>query len=97
MKPEVQCIAITVADGSLAIMQFVTNDGRRKRDATDDAITKEIGRAGIKAVAWRRISPRDIPADRTDRDAWRDDGKTIEVDVAVKAAIAARAAGKLVG
>lgn len=87
MKPEVQHIAITVADGSLAIMQFVTNDGRQTREATDEAITEEIERAGIKAMAWRRISPEDIPANRTDRDAWADTGKAITVDPVRKAAL----------
>ena len=97
-RHEVQLIAITMADGSLAVMQFITrawNDAQkaaalasgdpvaeRVREATDDAINLEIARAGFDAVSWRRIQPEDLPATRDDRDAWRDDGEKIGVDPA---------------
>ncbi len=93
MRPEVQHIAITCADGSLAMMQFVLDDGRVQRDATDEAIEAEISNAGLSAQSWRRIVPEDIPADRTDRDAWQDTGKAIAVDPERKADLdAAKAA-----
>ncbi len=86
MKPEVQHIAITRTDGSLAVMQFVTK-AEFEREATDEAIEAEIAKAGIKATGWRRISPDDLPQDRADRDAWKDTGKTIVVDASYKAAL----------
>ncbi len=84
MTPAVQHIAITLNDGSLAIMQFVTR-AEFEREATDEAIAAEIAKAGLDAQSWRRIDPEDIPADRTDRDAWQDTGKTIAVDPERKA------------
>jgi hypothetical protein len=86
MRPQVEHIAITMADGSLAIMQFVTKSNF-DRTATDDAIEAEIARAGIAATSWRRITPDEIPVDRADRDAWRDTGKTIAIDPVRKGAL----------
>lgn len=85
MTPEVQFIAITQADGSLAVMQFVTKGLLDQttvfeREATDEAIEAEIAKSQIEASSWRRIEPSDVPKDRTFREAWRDTGK-IEIDM----------------
>ena len=87
MKPEVQYVAIAVADGSLAVMQFVVRGGGVEREATDGAINAEIAKAGLSAVSWRRILPDDLPQSRVDRNAWQDSGKTIAVDPVRKAAL----------
>ncbi len=81
MRPEVQLIAITRADGSLAIMHFVTK-AEFIRVATDEAINAEIAKAGIRATSWRRITLRDLPTNRIDRDAWIDTGSAIMIDPA---------------
>ncbi len=78
MKPEVQPVAITLEDGSLAIMQFVTK-AEFEREATDEAIVAEIAKSGFKAVKWRRIAQKDLPTDRSTRNAWQDTGKAIGV------------------
>lgn len=62
MKPEVQFIAITLADGATARMQFVTRAYRGKeveweREATDEAIEAEIKKAGYVAKSWERSEP----------------------------------------
>jgi hypothetical protein len=42
------------------------------RDASDENIKTEIARTGLpKPLYWRRISPDEIPQDRTYRNAWR--------------------------
>lgn len=89
MAPEVQHIAISMPDGSVAIMQFITRQQRHhddpgwEREATDQAIEDEISRtAGVTPNSgWRRIDLADIPADRAFRNAWVDSGKTIAVDM----------------
>ncbi len=79
-------IAITRADAGLSIMDMIA-------DGDDAAVVAEIAKAGIDAVSWRRIVPEDVPADRSDRDAWTDTGKAIDVDPERKAIIdAAKAA-----
>ncbi len=79
-------IAITRADAGLSIMDMIA-------DGDDTAVVAEVAKAGIDAVSWRRIIPEDIPADRTDRDAWTDTGKAIDIDPERKAALdAAKAA-----
>lgn len=86
MKPEIQHIAISQPDGSLAIMQFVTKGHLDavgtifERDATDEAVAEEIAKAGLSPVSWRRIDAVDIPADRQFRAAWRDNGQ-IDIDM----------------
>lgn len=82
MATETQTVAITCADGSLAVMQFVTNDGFDiKREATDEAIAAEVARSVPDAISWRKIDAKDLPADRTFRGAWRDDGEVIDHDI----------------
>lgn len=70
-----QHVALTFADGSLGVMQYL-------REPTDEAIQAEIDRSvfGQPVVSWRRISLDDLPKSRENRDAWRDDGRTIVVD-----------------
>jgi len=80
MVPEIQHIAITVEDGSLAVMQFVTK-AEFEREATDEAIEAEIVKAGIRAVSWRRIDIKDLPTSRDFRAAWNYDGKIVDVDM----------------
>jgi hypothetical protein len=86
MMLEVQLVAITFADGALAVMQFVTG-AEFVRSATDDAINAEIAKAGLQVKSWRRIQPSDLPPNRTYRNAWIDDGKSITIDLAKQTAI----------
>jgi hypothetical protein len=81
----VQRVAITCADGSLAVMQFVLDDQRGiKRDGTDAEIAAEIGKAALESpgVSWRRIAEEDLPTARDFRNAWRDTGAAIDHDIA---------------
>jgi hypothetical protein len=86
-KPETQMVAITQRNGTVAVMQFVTKEIHNgkvtwEREATDEAIEAEIARsARIDAVSWRRIEPGDVPQDRHFRGAWKDDGKSVGVDM----------------
>jgi hypothetical protein len=91
-RHEVEHVAITMADGSIAVMQFITrawksrlgrkDDEAFAREATDEAIQAEIDKTAFSqpVVSWRRISPADLPKSRDNRDAWRDDGTKIVVD-----------------
>lgn len=86
MTPEVQFVSISRADGGLSIMQFVTKGLLNEsvvfeREASDENIADEIAKAQIDAVEWRRIGPDEVPADRTFRNAWKDDGKALGVDL----------------
>lgn len=91
-KPETVPIAITCADGSLAIMQFVTKQQRGNeaggfidpgwtREPTKENIEAEIAKANIPMVSWRFCTLDEIPADRTFRNAWKDGGKKIDVEM----------------
>lgn len=52
--------------------------GRWRREPTDENVSCEIARVPLlKAVGYRRIADADLPADRTFRDAWEDDGGAI--------------------
>lgn len=93
---DVEFVAITLADGSLAIMQFVVaeygagGNPRWTRQATSAAIESEIARTRLPAPAasWRRIAAADIPPDRAFRDAWVDLGGKVDHDLAKVRAIA---------
>lgn len=82
-----QLIAITRADGSLALMHFVTHKPRRgaelgwAREATPENVAAEIERSGfdLDVVTWRLIEPEDLPVSREHRDRWRDNGNKIVV------------------
>lgn len=88
MQPEVQFVAVNMTDGSLAVMQFVTRGQLNaagdifEREATDDAIDADIAKGMIRAASWRRIEAKDVPSDRTFRNAWRDTGRAVVVDMA---------------
>jgi hypothetical protein len=82
----VQLIAITKADGSLAVMQFVTHQERHGadpgwyREATPENVEAEIAKAGLACVRWRLIQPKDLPVSREHRAYWRDTGSAIVVE-----------------
>src|SRR5690242_13183563 len=65
-----------------------SQDGTRwEGGITDDGVADEIKRSGIDAVSWRRIDISDVPADRTFRDAWTDDGSALSHDLTKAKAI----------
>lgn len=67
--------AISMADGSVAIMQTVG-------DATpEQCLAKWHPDSQKQVVSHQPIDPNDIPADRTFRDAWVLVGKSIEHDM----------------
>lgn len=88
--PEVIYIAITVEDGTLTILQFITKQQRLvglgvnelgwEREPTDEAIEEEIAKSRIPAVSWRIIQLEDLPPDRSQRNLWRDTGDKIIID-----------------
>lgn len=86
-RPEVQHIAIVGDDNGVTIMQFVTCSPGTKdwpgwtREATNEAIDNEIERTGHGGLAWFRINPEDMPADRLHRDAWVWNGSKVVVDL----------------
>lgn len=88
MTPETVFIAITFADGSVGIMQFVTKDLRAgwARPATAENVAAEIARSAWDSgktpiKGWRIIRYEDIPKDRTYRNALRDDGANLTHDM----------------
>lgn len=104
MDAEVQYIAITFDDGTVAIMQFVLAprlpEGTRligydpitgRREATDEAVADEIARSAWLAtpLTWRRMVKEEIPEDRTFRNAWHDLEGRVRVDM-VKARVIQR-------
>lgn len=80
--PETVAIAITCADDSIALMQFVTNDFRGLTQVPDfPTVDREVRRASasfdadkLPVKGWTPVDPRAIPADRTFRNALRHDG-----------------------
>lgn len=94
-KPETVFIAITCQDDSLAVMQFVTKQQRTlarndtgdfidpgwTREPTPENIEAEIAKANIPMKSWRICSYDELPADRTFRNAWKDAGKKVDVDM----------------
>ena len=83
--PDTVRIALTCADGTLALMTFVTHeyraDGRIawSQDTAPETVAAEIARASLSfdpekvpVVGWRFVDLGDIPEDRTYRNAWRD-------------------------
>ena len=84
MDTEYIRIAITFADATIGIMSFVTNSPRDgwTREANKEEIEKEIAKSSVSfdkeklpIKNWRIIKEKDIPKDRTFRNAWVDDGK----------------------
>lgn len=71
----------------LSIMAFVTKSFRPdgsvefEREPTKENVEAEIAKAGFKFTRWRFIKPDEIPADRTFRNAWVDEGWSIGHDM----------------
>lgn len=91
-SPQLQFVAITFADGSLGVMQFVVQEYlpsgivRWERLPTKNNVDAEIARGAWDAhllpiKGWRLIDPGDVPTDRTYRGAWSDDGNAIVHDM----------------
>lgn len=77
-------IAVSLQDGSLAVLSIVLDDGRTvKVKPTKENIEKEIMRQpfGPSMVSWRIIQDEDLPQDRTFRGAWQDKNKKIGHDM----------------
>lgn len=87
---------LTTFDPEVAAAHGFRNvDGIYVRDVTDEQIDNELARTAwsggqngepfvsLKDICtgWRRIEEKDIPSDRTFRNAWFDDGKAITVDL----------------
>jgi len=87
--PRTVAIALTFADGTLGVMQFVTHEFtgtgslRWQRTADPATIDAEIAKSslGQPVVSWRPLDPADLPIDRIYRNAWRDVGGKIEHDM----------------
>ncbi|HAM42076.1 MAG TPA: hypothetical protein DCP69_12300 [Candidatus Omnitrophica bacterium] len=92
--PETLRIALTCADGTLALMTFVTTEYRADgsiawaRLATRGTVDAEIARASVSfdpeqvpVISWRFAEESEIPTDRTYRNAWRDTGTGVEHDM----------------
>src|SRR3989344_1071954 len=87
MQPEQTKIAITLKNGSLVIMSFITNDFHGiVRKPTNKNINAEISKAQqawpSTMKSWRIISDSQIPTDRYFRNAWTYSGFGIKVDIA---------------
>lgn len=62
---------------------------RWTREPTREAVALEVGRSmaqralvdNVYPVRWRPVERADLPGDRTYRNAWRDDGTTVYVDM----------------
>lgn len=73
--------ALTLVDGSLAIMSFITkgfnSDGsvQFERDATDENLRAEFKKASLDVASYRPIVDADLPPSRDYRNAWIDTGK----------------------
>jgi hypothetical protein len=73
-------IAITKADGSVAVMTL----GKRVDPSDDEALAREVETTGLAAApsAWRRVETDDFPAGASEYfEALRDDGTAITVDL----------------
>lgn len=88
-------IAITRPDDSVTLLVFVLEgrsptlpsgaewiaDGTWRREPRPDTIEAELKKAGISYVSWRMLPDEHAPIDRRYRDAWRDRGGPIELDM----------------
>lgn len=86
-------VAITFADDSVGVMGFVVAEypegeavARWVREPTLKAIDEEIARTSFgpnkpPVTGWRYLDESTVPADRTFRDAWVDDGRAIIHDM----------------
>lgn len=96
---EVVPLAVTCENGDFVIHYFVTKgrgtflpSGAKwatahewEREPNDANIEENLFNSFIDrpVVSWRRLSLGDIPADRSFRDAWKDDGAAIVHDIAI--------------
>jgi hypothetical protein len=86
-------IAVARPDGGVSVMQFMTlvkrnpEDKGFVREPTPENIQAEIAKANIPSTSWRIIQDTDIPQDRTFRNSWMDDGKTVTHDMTKARAI----------
>ena len=77
-------IAISLQDDSLIIKSLVTNDFCGiQREPTKEVIEAEIRRSSYndKVKSWRIITDDDLIPDRTFRNAWKDVGHKLDVDM----------------
>lgn len=81
-------IALTLDDGSVAIMHFVVEGqfagGSTERSSSDADIRREIARTGLagRVTSWRRVEPSELPTDRRYRNSWKDFGDGVRLDMA---------------
>lgn len=68
-------VAITRPGEAVAIMQVVDDN------ATDEQIAALIEKSGFANASWRRIEQSEIPSDRTFRNSWVDNGKSVSIDM----------------
>lgn len=67
-------------DGNVQIMTaFAREDG--SYPVPDDEIKKWAPYKRAEVQSWREIAPEHLPKDRSFRNAWRDGGKTVDVDM----------------
>jgi hypothetical protein len=72
-------LALTFPDDSVGRMQY------HGKDTSDERLQAEIDKSALPAppVSWRRCSLEDFPTRHADfRNAWKDDGATIGIDMA---------------
>lgn len=86
--PDTVLVSITFADDSVGVMQFVVTEfdqngnARWARPATRENVDSEIARTAFEPAllpvkGWRFILRDDLPADRSYRPAWQDDGARV--------------------
>lgn len=92
--PDVVLIAITFTDDSVGVMSFVTcvydpstDQPRWSRLATAENVDREIARSSFAPElrpikAWHFVDRKDVPDDRTYRNAWKSDGARVVHDMA---------------
>lgn len=92
--PDTVLVSIVCADDSVIILSFVTAEYRNgvqvwTREPTPEHIDAEIAKASaifdvekLPIRSWRIVQASDIPADRTFRNALRDNGTTFSFDLA---------------
>lgn len=96
-RHQMQFIAVTFADGTVGIAQFVERAWSSRVSLDEEVYTAESTDENIEAFldklgtispeyltrqGWRRIEQTDLPTDRKNRNAWVDDGQKIAVDQA---------------
>lgn len=72
--------AVTRPDGGVTILVVVPMDGEDEKDLHARA-ARDVAKVYGEALPMRAIAEADVPADRTFRNAWTDDGKAIGCDL----------------